>query len=218
MNAAPLSERLESLIQEAYDARRRRYRGSALGWRLLYGPRRALSGTQVAFVGLNPGGQSVDPAHRTRSTEAGSAYCKAVEDWGPSSTLQDQVIALFRRLDVAPEDVLAGNLVPFRSASEDTLTGASEAIAFGRTLWKEILAEVRPRLVVSIGRTANREVSGLLLVRDAQTYPTGWRAHTASRGRFPGGTWIGLPHLSRFGIMTRRKSEAAMDALFKEID
>lgn len=215
MNIATDAEQLEAVIQKEYETRLRRYPDAALGWRLLYSPRRVLSGARVAFIGLNPGGRSIDPTHGEFSTEAGSAYRKEIEDWGPSSSLQDQVIALFHRLNVVPEDVLAGNLVPFRSPSEDSLPGVSEAIAFGRYLWKEILDNVRPSIVVSMGGTTNREISRLVKVRDTTKYAIGWGSYTASRGDFAGGTWIGLPHLSRFTIMRRSASQTALNELFK---
>lgn len=218
MNLVASAERLEAAIEEAYEIRRRRYPDSALGWRLLYSPRRVLSGARVAFIGFNPGGRSINLKHGEFSTEAGSAYRKEVEDWASSSSLQEQVMALFHRLDVKPEDVLAGNLVPFRSPSEDSLAGTSEAVIFGKNLWKEILARARPSLVVSMGGTTNREISRLLMVHDVKKYPTGWGNYTASRGGFSGGTWIGLPHLSRFGIMKRSASQPAMNELFKDLN
>lgn len=208
------ADHLEAVIQRHYESRLRRYPDTALGWRLLYSPRRVLSGARVALLGMNPGGRSVNPAHGEFSSEAGSAYRKSVEDWGSNSTLQNQVIALFQRLRVSPEDVLAGNLVPFRSPSEKTLLEASDAIAFGKTIWGEIFAKVRPELVITMGHTTNREISRLLGVRSSRVYPTGWGNYTASRGDFPAGTWIGLPHLSRFGIMTRDASQRELDELF----
>ena len=56
MNIPSDVERLESVIQGAYEKRLRLYPEAALGWRLLYSPRRVLSGAQVAFGGLNPAG------------------------------------------------------------------------------------------------------------------------------------------------------------------
>jgi len=210
---------IENTIQRAYEARLRQDpTGSPLGWRLLYSPCRVLDGARVAFIGLNPGGSAIDPDHGVFSCEGGSAYRKEVENWGTSSQLQDQVRELFRRLNVPPEEVLAGNLVPFRSPSEASLQDAPGAIAFGRTLWAEILKTARPSIVISMGRAANREVAQLLGVRDIRSYPVGWGAYTASRGRFPGGTWIGLPHLSRFAIMKRAASQAALTELFQDLD
>jgi len=207
---------IEDAIQLAYEARlRQNPSGRPLGWRLLYNPCRVLDGAQVAFIGLNPGGSTIDPDHGVFSSERGSAYRREVENWGTSSKLQDQVLELFRRLNVPPEEVLAGNLVPFRSPSEATLEDAPSAIAFGKTLWAEILNTARPSLVVSMGGTANREVAQLLGVNDIRSHPVGWGAYTASRGRFPDGTWIGLPHLSRFTIMKRAASQAALAELFR---
>jgi hypothetical protein len=210
---------IENAIQLAYETRlRQNPSGRPLGWRLLYSPCRVLDGARVAFVGLNPGGSTIDPDHGVFSSERGSAYRKEVENWGASSQLQDQVLELFRRLNVSPEEVLAGNLVPFRSPSEATLEDAPGAIAFGRTLWAEILKTARPSIVVSMGGTANREVARLLGVNDVNSYPVGWGNYTASRGRFPDGTWIGLPHLSRFAIMKRAPSQAALAELFRGLD
>jgi hypothetical protein len=212
------SERWQSAIESEYQRRLRLYPDQALEWRLLYSPRRVLSGARVAFIGLNPGGRFVDPTHGKFSCEAGSAYRRSVENWGPSSALQDQVIALFNRLGVVPEDVLAGNLVPFRSPSENSLAGAAEATAFGKNLWKEILGKVSPSIIVTMGVPANREVANLLRVREVKAIAIGWGNLTASRARFAGGTWIGLPHLSRFTIMNRPASKEALDELFDGLD
>lgn len=212
------ADRWQSAIQRVYEARVQRFPDASLGWRLLYSPRRVLSGARVAFIGLNPGGRSIDPTHGEFSSEAGSAYRKDVENWGRNSSLQDQVIALFNRLKVSPEDVLAGNLVPFRSPDENSLPGASEAISFGCNLWREILDKVRPTVVVSMGVPANREICRLLGARTTGLHPVGWGNLNASRGQFAGGAWIGLPHLSRFTIMKRPESQAGLTELFKGLD
>ena len=210
---------IENAIQLAYETRlRQNPSGRPLGWRLLYSPCRVLDGARVAFIGLNPGGSAINPDHGVFSSERGSAYRRDVENWGASSQLQDQVLELFRRLNVPPEEVLAGNLVPFRSPSEATLEDAPGAIVFGKTLWAEILTTARPSVVVSMGGTANREVAQLLGVKDIKSYPVGWGNYTASRGRFSDGTWIGLPHLSRFAIMKRAASQAALAELFRGLD
>jgi hypothetical protein len=69
-----------------------------------------------------------------------------------------------------------------------------------------------------MGGTANREVAQLLGVKDIKSYPVGWGNYTASRGRFSDGTWIGVPHLSRFAIMKRAASQAALAELFRGLD
>jgi len=214
MTDGSLAARLDARIRHEYDARRKRHpEGAHLDWRLLYSPARVLSGARVAFLGTNPGGAAVDPDHGVFSCERGSAYRRDVENWGSSSRLQDQVMALFMRLDVVPEDVLAGNLVPFRSPDERSLINLPGAVNFGRSLWTEILQSARPEIVISMGRLANLEFSRLLDVRGARALPVGWGSLTALRGPFPGGTWIGLPHLSRFAIMNRAASRPALDVL-----
>lgn len=168
------SERWQTEIECEYQRRLKNYPNQALEWRLLYSPRCVLTGAKVAFIGLNPGGSFVDPKHGKFSCEGGSAYRKCVENWGPRSGLQNQVISLFQRLEVVPEDVLAGNLVPFRSPCESSLAGAVEAIEFGKNLWKEILGKASPRIVITMGGTANRAVSSVLRVRGTETVGVGW--------------------------------------------
>lgn len=63
-----------------------------------------------------------------------------------------QVRAVFRGLGVAPEKVLAGNRVPFRSPSSAELEGKEQALAFGLVLLGRILAKARPGLVIGMGR------------------------------------------------------------------
>ena len=218
MDISADSERWQEAIQREYDARAQRFPHAALGWRLLYSPCRVLDGARVAFIGFNPGGRFVDPTHGVFSAESGSAYRKDVENWGVSSALQDQVMALFEKLQVSPEDVLAGNLVPFRSPDEASLPDAPLAIAFGRNLWSEIFHKVKPKIVVTMGTTANREISRLLRVRNTATRLVGWGNYSASRGEFSAGTWIGLPHLSRFTIMKRSESQAPLNELLSDLD
>lgn len=206
---------LENHIAEAYRHQLSQGdRANKLGWRLLYSPERVLKGAKVAFIGFNPGGSYINPTHGEFSCESGSAYRKEVELWGTNSGLQEQAMALFGRLGVVPEDVLAGNLVPFRSPDEKSLKNREEAIALGRSVWRRILEVAKPSLVVSFGDAANTEVSKVLAVKAVKKLPVGWGNYTASRGQFANGAWVGLPHLSRFRIMKRPESKKQMDALF----
>lgn len=207
---------LENEIQAYYDAQLTNgASANRLGWRLLYSPEHVLQGARVAFLGFNPGGSFADPRHGVFSTPRGSAYRREVESWGTASKLQDQAMALFRRLRVQPEDVLAGNLVPFRSPSELKLRDKDRSIAFGIKIWSQILATVKPPIVISLGNSTNEIVSRLLRAGQIRKLEVGWGSITASRGEFNGGLWIGLPHLSRFAIMTRKESAKALDTLFE---
>ncbi len=130
------------------------------------------------------------------------------------SKLQKQVLALFERLGEKPENVLSGNLIPFRSPDWKSLKEPQSAIEFGEELWSTVLRNAQPSLVVTMGSQVLDSVSRLLQVRDVQKISVGWGNITASKGRFSGGTFVGLPHLSRFGIMNRPESASCLEKLF----
>lgn len=189
--------------------------GYALGWRFLYSPENVLEGARIAFIGVNPGGDHVSPDHAEFAMTEGSAY--AVERWNAppgESKLQRQVLALFKMIGERPEKVLAGNLVPFRSPSWDALARQEEALEFGRSIWGEILERAEPRLVVGMGKEATSALKDLLGVRRSQNVLVGWGRCKAEHGVFAGGTFVGIPHLSRFGIVTRAESMEALQILF----
>jgi hypothetical protein len=202
---------LRARIEAAYAAR-----GDRLGWRLLYSPDAVLDGAEVAFIGLNPGGDHAPPEHADFAMPGGSAYVE--ESWAghPAgrSPLQRQVCALFDALDVAPERVLAGNLVPFRAPSWDELAEPRAAIRFGSELWCDILGAAQPRLIVTMGRAAGDAVSRLLGAHETLRIGVGWGSVTARRHERDGVALVVLPHLSRFAIIGRRESEPALAKLF----
>lgn len=209
---------LETKIEAAYRERlKNNPKLPQLGWRFLYSPKRVLNGAKVAFLGLNPGGSTLNPDHAVFSAETGSAYRRTVEDWGKSASLQDQVMALFKRLSVNPEDTLASNLIPFRSSKECSVKTDKAAINFGTQLWRQVFTHAQPSLVITMGQLTNTTISSLLDVQSAEHYPVQWGELCASRGKFPGGTWIGLPHLSHFKIMKRDASQKALDILFSNL-
>lgn len=193
--------------------------GNSLGWRLLYSPKYVLNGSKVAFIGLNPGGSKAESAHGEFGMTAGSAYLN--ESWDGKlpgkSRLQVQVLAMFRRLGVRPDSVLAGNLVPFRSPSWEALSNPRDSLEFGFSIWREILETASPKIVVSMGNATNEYIAHLLSVQQKKPYSVNWGNIRAWRGDFSGGTWIGLPHLSRFAIMTRQESADEIDLLLEGI-
>jgi hypothetical protein len=200
---------LNNRIERQYSASR-----YSLGWRLLYSPEIVLDGARVAFVGLNPGGNYRPTDHAEFAMEHGSAY--AVEHWGGppgTSRLQRQVLALFERIGERPEAVLAGNLVPFRSPNWKALPDRQQALAFGKALWRDILAQVGPQLVIGMGREAFAALKDILVVRETERISLDWGSICGERGTFASGTLIGIPHLSRFPIITRRESQPGLRRL-----
>lgn len=210
MTHSVFARRLRLSIESEYRAR-----GYSLGWRLLYSPENVLKGAKVAFIGLNPGGTRIPAEHATFAMPKGSAYL--VESWrnyAPSqSPLQNQVLALFERLNVAPESVLAGNMVPFRSQSWGALAYKQEATSFGIRIWEDILERARPRIIIGMGRPVTRALVRALKVEQLHRVGVEWGSLTAARGYCSYGQFIGLPHLSRFGIITRPASAPAVKKL-----
>ncbi len=203
---------LKARIEEAYAKS-----GNTLGWRLLASPESTLSGAKVAFIGLNPGGSAVDAEHSVFAMPEGqSAYVD--ESWAGNaageSPLQRQVRALFDRLDVAPDAVLAGNLVPFRSPDWVSLVDPKGSLAFGKELWSGILRQAGASIVITMGGETTKAVADLLSVQNMTRHSVGWGNITAQRGSFDAGTLIGLPHLSRFGVMSRAASSDHLNNLF----
>lgn len=204
---------LECEIQTAYAQS-----GNTLGWRFLYSPASTLNGTDVAFIGLNPGGKIKNPKHYGFATPEGqSAYIN--ESWAGNapgdSPLQLQVRALFERLDVAPHKVLAGNIVPFRSQSLATLVNKDWSLEFGCNLWRKVLKQAKPRLVVCMGNDAERQLVKVLNAKYPKSELLGWGAQVGRLYEYEGGCFVRLPHLSRFALMKRAASQTGLDRLFK---
>ena len=204
---------LKTEIEIAY-----RKSGNTMGWRLLYSPESTLHHAKVAFIGLNPGGSTIDARHSKLAMPEGQcAYVN--ESWAGhvpgNSPLQRQVLSLFDRLDVLPQAVLAGNLVPFRSPDWANLQDPKGSLAFGKQLWARILRKAAPSTIITMGKDATNAVTDVLNISDTSMQTVGWGNITASRGTYDGGVLIGLPHLSRFGIMTRPASAKYLDCLFE---
>lgn len=190
--------------------------GNTLGWRLLSSPASTIEGADIAFIGLNPGGHRYEPDHPSFAVPGTSAYVD--ESWKGAppgeSPLQKQVRALFRGLGAKPEDVLSGNLVPFRSPSWADLNNKPYALDFGFRIWREILGRARPRLVIGMGRQVTQKLKQILATHDEERVTVGWGNVSATRAVFTEGRLVGLPHLSRFPIVGRPQSSSALQLLF----
>lgn len=202
---------LSHRIDVAYNAS-----GNDKEWRLLASPPVVLDKADVAFIGLNPGGNKIPGDHPKLAPTSGSAYVEEV--WGNfapgMSPLQRQVRLLFRKLSVRPEDVLAGNLVPFRSRDWSHLQNVEFSLNFGTALWTELLQRARPTIIVGMGNVVFEALHRSLDCSDMEKFQVGWGKIAGRRATCSLGTLIGLPHLSRFGIVTRAKSQPGLAALF----
>ncbi len=188
--------------------------GNNLGWRFLYSPARVLTDARVAFIGMNPGGDFCPVDHTVFATDGGCAY--ELENWGAppgKSRLQKEVIELFRWVGEQPIDVLAGNLVPFRSKDWASLRNSAHALTFGKIIWEQVLAKAQPKIVIVMGTPARNALKEMLDVAETESLHINWGKVSGERGSFAGGTFIGLPHLSRFNIVTRAASKEPLERL-----
>lgn len=217
-----LFDECAQLTADAYCAQ-----GHTFGLRWLTGPRASLSSAcELAFITLNPGGGQESAHQSGASYEGGSSY--VTESWlgqpAGKAPLQRQVQALFRELmphlgesgsvdDYLNRRVLSGHFIPFRSPSLAALGNRSASIDFGRQLWGRVLAEWRPRLILTIDREAFSnlgDIVGTVGGRrvEQRSFPTGWGQYSCEAVRYSGfgerglTTLARLPHLSRFTLFS----------------
>lgn len=212
--------------------------GHVLGWRFLSVSKEVLSSRpEVALITLNPGGNEIPADHPWGSCEQGCSYI--VEKWGSSlpgqHPLQIQVRALFQAIADSskslPKDgkaLLEGSLiahfVPFRSPRLETLVAKDHSLIFGVELWRRILSEVHPRLIVCISRDAYPELKSILgeVVGPLETWqeiPTGWGDYKADLVVFRGPRAVRLlrlPHLSTFKLFSSLRCRPSMVAILDE--
>jgi hypothetical protein len=208
------AEILATRIQKKHDQL-----GCQQGWRLLYSPLSTIESAQIAFIGLQPGVSSRDSEHPKLFSEIGSSY--EIEQWGRyppgEAPLQRQVRMLFAQFGAKPAEVLAGNLVPFRSSNWSGFRSRLEAIDFGITLWMEVLKLAQRDLVITMSGPVTKEVSKALGIRRLEERNAGWGDIRVYRGYNDRLRLIGIPHLSRFRIMGRSQSAPAVNWLFEPI-
>ncbi len=118
------------------------------------------------------------------------------------------------------DTTLTANLCPFRSPSWDTLPNQPASIAFSKELWGQLLDFAAPRVVVCIGVEPMRHLGAVLESRGArlrgppENGPVGWEPQTYSIADYESPTartrLVRVPHLSRFAIVGRAASAAAV--------
>jgi len=207
-----------------------------LGWRFLVVPKaNFIERPDVALITLQPGGRVDDPRHPRESSERGPAYI--VEEWKGfergGAPLQIQFRTLFNELgtrlgtdepDALLRASLAAYFIPFRSPTWKDFPHQRESAAFSTQLWKEILEQVHPKIIITIDTFT---FTKLLQVAPGQPdrareFPTGWGNYNASVVTLSSGAVLcRFPHLSRFSIFNRPKSReqvaAILDAVVEKV-
>lgn len=203
---------IEKKIENAY-----RSGGYQLGWRMFSCTRSAVQNGRVAFVSMNPGGRIKPTNHPSLCVEHGNAYLD--EQWdnhaSGAAPLQQQVRLLFNRLRVPIGEIVSGHLVPFRSPDWASLNDKGYAISAGSQIWKDLMAVHPFDLVITMGGDVRDEMKKLLGARNGEKISVGWGNISGERAIFKGGVLVGLPHLSRFGLMGREQSEEGLRRLFE---
>ena len=208
----------ESLYQRIHAAYK--CSGNNDGWGIFASPKKTLNEARIAFLGLNPGGEGFPESsrHHHFARRSGSAFVD--DDWGcepGEHPLQKQVRKLFKKIEVKPEDVLAGNFVPFRSPRWKYLKEKKFALRFGEEIWEDILRRARPRLVIGMAAPIFPSLCRIFNVKNTQPVLVGWGRCKGEWARFDGnGLLVRIPHLSTFKIMNRKQSEDGLRTLFQE--
>jgi len=194
------------------------------GWRMFYSDPSAFETGSVLLVGFNPGGNEPEwdrDRDRDRDGFVARQFAYRYESWGGRapgrSQLQQQVLALLESLGLEDHEVLAGNLVPFRSPSASDLHDAARSVGFGRDIWRRVLAEWVPRLVIALGEHTAQEFAGLLSGTSAtESYVPGTPngRYRCTRWNYAGGRLVHLPHLSRCRIIREGVEPVEVKALF----
>jgi hypothetical protein len=208
----------QSFSEEAIEAEHNRL-GHSLGWRFLYGPKRALHTAEVAVISLNPAGDRYEPP--AWSCEDGSAYVR--ESWkGRPPGAENHQVQIRRMLDllhVVPENVVAGTFVPFRSPRWKDLANQHASVVFGERLWRWALANSPVTKIVVVGRLGglDRLVCDIAQCRTlVQEVSAGWgdqklRKYTDGAGRIV----VSIPHVSQFKIFGRPAGDSAFAKIMK---
>ncbi|MFA5718770.1 MAG: hypothetical protein WC952_13745 [Desulfobulbaceae bacterium] len=210
-----------------------------LGYRFLLGPSSTLAAdTDILFLGLNPGGGVIPPDHPSDSCEQGPAFLN--ETWNAAagrgnSALQQQVRAMFRDLAaMVPgsgdysqlmNQTLLAYYIPFRSPDFARLPHKVASRQFARRLWRGILGQIGPRLIICINNETFADLASIL-EEIAGTQPevvrsgVGWGNISAELAMFNGGrgrtSLLRFPHLSRFRIFDRPESQPHTNSLLRQ--
>ncbi|KQS67562.1 hypothetical protein ASG39_22825 [Rhizobium sp. Leaf371] len=212
--------KLHDEIEAAYQAS-----GNSQGWRFLYSNRSVLETASVAIIGWNPGGIEEVEGHGQFDMPIGtSAY--ADEDWKKgngtyygqgNAPYQLQVRAVCERLSVEPREVLAGNLILWRSRKDKALIDRRSAVSFGAAIWGHVLEKVRPSIIIAVGISTGERIAKILNIATDVRHRVGWGEYEAIFGTNGRQKLIALPHLSTFKIMKHANCQTHLDDLFAKL-
>jgi hypothetical protein len=206
--------------------------GHVLGYRFLLSSKNTFS-SDILFLNLNPAGRTIPPDHPSDSCETGPAHL--TESWKNGhavgmSPLQIQVQRMFAELSKRIpgnrnliNEALIAYFIPFRSPRIEDLHAKEKSISFAIELWSEILASVKPKLIICLGNDVYKNIRKLF-PDTSVIFNTniGWNhgkggGVTAQVCTYNNGCRIlKLPHLSTYKIFSRYESKPYIDRLLNE--
>jgi hypothetical protein len=187
--------------------------GFSQGFKPLYSPWSLLRTGKVAFMSLNPGRAPDHADLRMVSDERGNSYL--AERLVTRSPLSAQFLQLCNLIGSAPAEVITGVAAPFRSGAWGDLAPAQKqaSLEIGRRFWAVPLARPDLRLILACSGEATRLAVSITGARLEAETSAAWGNIRLRRYVAPGGKVIvQLPHLSRFRLLGRPASEAAIVA------
>jgi hypothetical protein len=187
----------------------------ANNWRFITCPERWLDTAELAIVTCNPGAEKVPADHPRWSQEKGSAY--VVEKWKNSpageTQLQQQIQRLVAILDLSMEKVASWHAVPFATITEAALLKDKRFISFGVDLTRWALERCKAKTIICVGKKIPATVvqNALGLKNPKKTsLKVDWGEVELNYYQHEDRRVVELPHLSRFSLLNRPKSEAAI--------
>lgn len=174
-----------------------------LGWKFLFCPWKTIQEAKVAFLSLNPGRASAHADLRVVSDERGNSY--VVERDTTVSPITEQYLELCKLVNIDASAVLAGVIMPFRTQQWAPRRDAA-GLEVGKQFWREVLPETKLRTIFAVGRVTAKTIAELCGARAAGELPAGWGSCRISLYEDGAGRRIiGLPHLSRFRLLSTKR-------------
>ena len=148
---------IEQRIEEAC-----RHFGFDKSWRLWYHPRAWAEERRPLVLGIHPAAGGNWRSHGRYSQERGSAFL--VEDWGAHSKIQGPILEYLRiaRLSVTGVSLCQLGAVPRHGEKALRQHRWSDLNKWCRGLWRELLPQLKPRLILCVGAIPRDGVRELL--------------------------------------------------------
>lgn len=188
-------------------------RGYDDGFKLLFCPWRLLRTSDSLFLSLNPGNDPSGELMRVASDERGNSYL--VQREARHSPIAEQYRKLCDLVGQDPEEMLAGTLMPYRTANWSRRRDAPN-IEVVADFWQSVLSNGRIRNVYCMGKDVEKAVVEMVAGRLDCELPAGWGKLMVRRYRTVEGIRIfGLLHFSTFKMLSRPACVEQLRELFE---